>query len=228
MELATVHTSIHQSTLNLTEQSSSTAATETRGDSDETVLPTYEQSETQSPRDAEGHTFPEPDEATSTPKEQHTMALPLRITPQLDQRLAIAETLNQEFESFRTVASSLATVINRVEHPDQSVQPLFQTSHNSSPNLASSEQMVEIGMILPRRGCPPTCKCSCHSRTRTAYRFKMPTMLQGMLGTLLLSGMPINSDRCSLTQCSQARISSLKMHYIFPSWFATMALRASV
>ena len=206
---------------------------EQRKGSGETTLPTYEQSDARERErsgerdlsDYEPEAADAPETSDRSVKQAGTVALPSRNRLNEEKRLAVAETLNQEFESFRTVASALSKVMERVEDQDPSVEPLLQTSFTES-----GSHLVEVGMALPRQGCPPNCKCSCHLRTKSSFRFQLPELVTGVLGSLFVgySGYPIASNRCTISQCSRARSLALQVHYIFPQWFLSIALRASI
>ncbi|KAL8752310.1 MAG: hypothetical protein Q9184_005776, partial [Pyrenodesmia sp. 2 TL-2023] len=80
-----------------------------------------------------------------------------------------------------------------------------------------SLQIQRIRSHIPRSGpCKRTCSCACHS----VYRVKTPTLLQYLVGSLLVkhNGLYGMNQACNERSCRRSNNASLRISYRFPDW----------
>lgn len=78
-------------------------------------------------------------------------------------------------------------------------------------------QIQQIRSHVPRSGpCKRACSCACHS----VYRVKTPTVLQYLVGSLLVkhNGLYGLNQACNERSCRRSNTASLRISYRFPDW----------
>lgn len=67
--------------------------------------------------------------------------------------------------------------------------------------------------------CKRACSCACHS----VYRVKTPTVLQNLVGSLLIrhNGLYGLNQACNEYSCRRSSYASIRISYRFPQWLLT-------
>lgn len=105
-------------------------------------------------------------------------------------------------------------LIRRSPKPRRHVQYRDSQSSQRGKHTTPKREGVAINVHQCAFGCPTTCVCSCHTRSKSPA----PAFINRVLGQLFVgtAGIPILSTKCDYNACKSSQAPRVSMEYWFP------------
>ena len=131
------------------------------------------------------------------------------------------------FSMITTHSQKLDGLLERSSPP--TLAPPLGLAPGVQQDVDSEEMAIHVGgyyMHPLHPNCGSFCRCACH----TTRNIRMPKKIQRALGSLFVgyTSIPIITPRCDDPQCSRTSGSSATVSFLFPQWFWSRRLFASV